>query len=142
MVSNRIKELQTTEIAPYLPYSLMCEVKDLGKTVITELYSVYTDGTCTFCDTVEGEKGFDYIKPILKPLSIFGDSDDLRKVHEFIGLGRWCDHYDRYFHAWFNDVASVQKLALQAPYEVFRYFLSEHYDVFKKKKKGLAVSVS
>ena len=131
-------ELQTKEIAPYLPYSLMCEVRDLGEMVIAELHSVYADGTCTFCDTVESEKGFDYIKPILKPLSIFGDSDDLRKVHEFIGLGGWCDHYDQ----WFDDAESVQKLVLQAPYIVFLYFLSEHYDVYGLIEKGLAVSIS
>ena len=135
-------ELQTKEIAPYLPYSLMCEVRDLGEMVIAELHSVYADGTCTFCDTVESEKGFDYIKPILKPLSIFGDSDDLRKVHEFIGLGGWCDHYDQYFDAWFDDAESVQKLVLQAPYIVFLYFLSEHYDVYGLIEKGLAVSIS
>jgi len=135
-------ELETKEIAPYLPYNLMCQVKDLGKTIKAELHSVYADGTCTFCDTVESEKGFDYVKPILKPLSIFGDSDDLRTVHEFIGLGGWCEHYDQYFDAWFDDAESIQKLVLQAPYEIFQYFLSEHYDVFDLLKKGLAVSVS
>ena len=134
-------ELQTKEIAPYLPYSLMCEVRDLGEMVIAELHSVYADGTCTFCDTVESEKGFDYIKPILKPLSIFGDSDDLRKVHEFIGLGGWCDHYDQYFDAWFDDAESVQKLVLQCPYEIMQFFLECHFDVFGLIDAGLATEL-
>lgn len=135
-------ELETKEIAAYLPYRLMCEVKDLGEVVIAELHAVYADGTCTFCDTVESEKGFDWVKPILKPLSTFGDSDDLRKAHEFIGLGKWCEHYDHYFDIWFDDAENIQKLVLHAPCDIFQYFLSEHYDVFDLIKKGLAVSGS
>jgi len=78
------------------------------------------------------------VKPLLRPLSQFGDSDDLRKVHEFIGIGKWCDAYDNYFHAWFDDLSNIDKLVLQAPYEIFRYFLANHYDVFGLIKAGLA----
>ncbi len=64
-------QLETKHLAPYLPYKLICQVKDLGKTTTAELHSIYADGTCTFCDTVESEKGFDYVKLILYPLSDF-----------------------------------------------------------------------
>lgn len=80
--------------------------------------------------------------PILRPISEFGDSDDLRKVHEFIGIGKWCEVYDHYFDVWFNDLANIDKLVLQAPYEIFTYFLANHYDVFGLIPKGLAVNVN
>ena len=78
-------------------------------------------------------------KMILQPLSNFGNSDDLRKVHEFIGLGKWCDAYDNYFKIWFDDLANIDKLILQAPYDIFKYFLANHYDVFGLIKKGHAI---
>lgn len=52
-----------------LPYGLKCQVTDLGKTQIAEMHAVYFNGTCSFCDTVESDKGFSSIKPILRPLS-------------------------------------------------------------------------
>jgi hypothetical protein len=131
-------ELQTKEITPYLPFKLKCQVKDLGKTIEAELHSVYADGTCTFCDTVESEKGFDWIKPILKPLSVF-ECDHIIQVKDHLGLGQWCDHYDQYFDAWFDDAESIQKLVLQCPYEIMQFFLECHFDVFGLIKKGLAV---
>jgi hypothetical protein len=82
------------------------------------------------------------IKPILHPLYNFGDSDDLRKVHEFIGLGKWCDAYDIYFNIWFDNVANVDKLILQAPYEIAQYFFKNHYDVFGLIPAGLAVDIN
>ena len=60
--------IETRHLAPYLPYNLMCKVKDEGKIVVAEMHSIYADGTCTFCNTVESEKGFDWIVPILRPL--------------------------------------------------------------------------
>lgn len=84
----------------------------------------------------------DIIKPILRPLSEFGDSDDTRKVHEFIGLGKWCDNYDDYFKAWFNDLGNIDKLILQAPQEIFNYFLANHFDVFGLIGQNLAIDIN
>ena len=110
-------ELELKHLAPYLPYELKVE----GQTHKDLFELGGMDGDVALPVGAGRVDLFD-IKPILKALSIFGDSDDLRKVHEFIGLGGWCEAYDHYFNAWFNDACSVDKLVLQAPYEVMQYF--------------------
>jgi len=107
------------------------------------VYKKYWVVTCGIFNI--GQKGFYKgvgIKPILRPLLEFGDSDDLRKILEFIGLGRWCEAYDTYFDAWFNDACNIDKLVLQAPYEVFQYFLANHYDVFGLISNNLAIDIN
>lgn len=140
--------LELKHLVPYLPYSLYTAMPRCGK---IEKYLIYGfkinqksyEPIIYIDDKEHGDYQSSYlkaIKPLLKPLSIFGDSDDLRKVHEFIGLGNWCDAYDDYFEIWFNDLANVDKLVLQAPQEIFDYFLANHYDVFGLIKKGLATT--
>jgi hypothetical protein len=131
-------ELELKYLAPYLPY----KIKGFSE-----------NGTMFYLDIISNMRGKgiesreinswinNRFRPILIPLSDFGNSDDTRKVHEFIGLGKWCDNYDDYFDAWFNDLSNVDKLILQAPFEVFTYFLFNHFDVFGLIEKGLAVSV-
>jgi len=134
-------ELTIQELSAYLPYGLKIKVIDT---------SFYKYDIMTLCDKgglsniglsyiIDNPKDF---KPILRPLSEFGDSDDLKKVHEFIGLGKWCEHYDFYFACWFNDLSNVDKLVLQAPYEVFQYFLANHYDVFGLISNNLAIDIN
>jgi hypothetical protein len=62
------EKITTKEIAAYLPYGLLCEVQDKGLTKIAKLLAVYTNGECVFEGTVESDKGFDSVKPILYPL--------------------------------------------------------------------------
>lgn len=132
-------DLQLKHIAPYYPYDLRCEylgllsgskkigiLKELSYNRVSFEHKMYWS--------------FSAFKPIFKPLSKFGDSDDLRKVHEFVGFGKWCDAYDEYFKAWLSDAANIDKLVLQAPYEVFIYFLANHYDVFSLIPQGLAIA--
>ena len=143
-------ELELKHLANYLPYELKVvhtNYIEFGKAVerVDTLKGLYED-CCTFSlgadwyfNTDENDCSF---KPILRQLSEFGDSDDLRKVHEFIGLGQWCEAYDHYFDAWFNDACSIDKLVLQAPYEVVQYFFVNHFDVFGLIAAGLAVDVN
>jgi hypothetical protein len=138
------------QLKHYLPYNLKCEILDYKSDYVGDQY-----------DTLKGyyllndkayfnfKSGRDYagknttqFKPILRPLSEFGDSDDTRKVHEFIGLGKWCDNYTEYFNTWFDDLANIDKLILQAPKEVFDYFLANHFDVFNLLKHGMAIDVN
>ena len=121
-------ELEIKHLAPYLPYNLK----------VSKLHTLSAGGGIGSIEHLLTTKSTNY-KPILRPISKFGDSDDLRKVHEFIGLGKWCEAYDDYFNAWFDDAGNVDKLVLQAPYEVFQFFLANHYDVFGLIPKGLAV---
>lgn len=134
---NKTMDLEIKYLAPYLPY----ELKVQGQThkYIFELGGL--DGEIALL-VGTGRVDFFDIKPILQPLSKFGDIDDLRKVHEFIGLGKWCEAYDQYFDAWFNDACSVDKLVLQCPYDVLQYFFSNHYDVFGLIELGLAIDIN
>lgn len=133
--------LTLSQICGYLPYELKFFVTDQGVTKIATLSGIYVNASCVFHDLVESEQGFESVIPILIPLSEFGDSDDTRKVHEFIGLGKWCDHYDEYFDIWFDDLSNIGKLISQAPQEIFNYFLANHYDVYSLIPSGDAMSI-
>lgn len=135
-------ELTLKHLAPYLPYKLKfldlkCEPHDnISVLESLNIYKMLSDNNGN-CDIL-----FKEIKPILRPLSEFGDSDDLRKVHEFIGLGNWCDMYDNYFNAWFDDACGIYTLVLQCPYEVLQYFLKNHYDIFGLIENKLAIDIN
>lgn len=62
-------ELELKHLAPYLPYKLKCQVTDKRKKKIATLGGLYNDGNCVFHDTIESEKGFKRIKPLLLPMS-------------------------------------------------------------------------
>lgn len=62
-------ELESKHLAPYLPYNLKCQVTDKRKKKIATLGGLYNDGNCVFHDTIESEKGFKRIKPLLLPTS-------------------------------------------------------------------------
>ncbi|QRE03476.1 hypothetical protein H0H26_11385 [Flavobacterium psychrophilum] len=126
-------KLELKHLAPYLPYKLNVQW------LRTEDNS-FQISEFNFCDAYWLFNRSN-LKPVLRPLSNFGDSDDTRKVHEFIGLGKWCEAYDDYFNAWFDDLANVDKLILQAPQEMFNYFLANHFDVFGLIKNDLAISI-
>ena len=64
-----METLKLHHIAPYLPYELKCQTVDRGEVVISELNAAYSDNSYTFMNIVESEKGFDDIKPLLKPMS-------------------------------------------------------------------------
>lgn len=140
-------ELEAKHLVPYLPYALKLQyiVKDkVEKTGYMRSISHNEDETHPTRVSIDynQEEHIWMFKPILRPLYEFGDSDDLRKVHEFIGLGGWCEAYDQYFDAWFNDACTVDKLVLQCPYKILEYFFSNHYDIFSLIEKGIAVDVN
>lgn len=62
-------ELELKHLDPYLPYNLKCQVTDKRKRKIATLGGLYNDGNCVFHDTIESEKGFKRIKPLLLPTS-------------------------------------------------------------------------
>ena len=65
-------KLKTEHLAPYLPYNLKCEVLNSGQEKeIGEMIAVYDDNSACFGNIIESEKGFEYIKPILKPMLDF-----------------------------------------------------------------------
>lgn len=134
-----MEKLTLKELSAYLPY---------------ETIGISRHGTLFILDTSSNMlgKGMEKrdihaflnndIKPILYPLDYFGNRDDLRLIHEFIGLGKWCQAYDDYFDIWFDDLANIDKLVLQAPYEIFQYFLANKFDVFNLINRGLAIPIT
>lgn len=85
-----------------------------------------------------GDIPLSVIKPILTPLSEF-EYEHIIQIKEHLGIGQWCDYYDQYFDAWFDDSQSVQKLVLQCPYEIMQFFLECHFDVFGLIDQNLAI---
>lgn len=124
--------LELNHLAPYLPYGL--KVKHASK-----LGNIKKEATLTMADYT-WLKNQKYLKPLLKPLSQF-EYDHIIQVKEHLGLGQWCDHYDQYFDAWFDDAESVHKLVLQCPYEIMQFFLECHFDVFGLINAGLATEL-
>ena len=76
-----------------------------------------------------------YLRPLdqfTNRLNLFG----LSIIKEHVN---WCDAYDEYFDIWMSGNKNIENLVLQAPYEIFTYFLKHHYDVFGRIKKGQAI---
>jgi hypothetical protein len=127
-------ELEVKHLAPYLPYGLKLQYVEREKVISTGIMqSISQNNSETHPTRVsinyQGEEHIWMYKPLLKPLSQF-EYDHIIQVKEYLGLGQWCDHYDQYFDAWFDDAESVQKLVLQCPYEIMQFFLECHFDVF------------
>ena len=139
-------ELEVKHLAPYLPYGLKLQYVEREKVISTGIMqSISQNNSETHPTRVsinyQGEEHIWMYRPLLKPLSQF-EYDHIIQVREHLGLGQWCDHYDQYFEAWFDDAESVQKLVLQCPYEIMQFFLECHFDVFGLIDDGLATELS
>ena len=64
-----MKEITLKEWSAYLPYGLICEVKDQGRIEIDTLFGVYDSKELLFHNIVEFYQGFESVKPILYDLS-------------------------------------------------------------------------
>ena len=64
-----MKEITLKEWSAYLPYGLICEVKDQGGIEIDTLFGVYDSKELLFHNIVEFYQGFESVKPILYDLS-------------------------------------------------------------------------
>lgn len=90
-------EPELKHLAPYLPYKLKCQVTDKRKKKIATLGGLYNDGNCVFHDTIESEKGFKRIKPLLFPMSsLYTEMEDgtvpiveLAKITGWLTIQDW-----------------------------------------------------
>ena len=64
-----MKEITLKEWSAYLPYGLICEVKDQGQIKTDTLSGVYDNKELVFHNIVESHQGFESVKPILYDLS-------------------------------------------------------------------------
>lgn len=138
-------ELEIKHLAPYLPYNLKCKWNKSNSFTLVGLQNgneSVNNELWTWKDGAKYLTGYLYeCKPILRPLSEFKD-EYIKEIKDFLGLGQWCEMYDDYFLAWFIDSFSIDKLVLQAPQEIFNYFLANHYDVFSLIPAGLAIDIN
>ena len=85
---------------------------------------------------VESEKGFEYIKPILKPL--FSDNFDYTIfLMDNFPEEKWADAYNDIM----NGVGFGVKIE-QIPYELHEFLFENHIDVFGLIEKGLAIDIN
>lgn len=116
-------KLELKHLAPYLPYGLVCELKDQGKTTRAKLSGAYIDNSYAFFDTVESEHGYDSIKPVLKPMK---DADEfLQKEYGVFAYN------------------GFSKFSLNnSPFGAVQVLLKHHFDVFGLIPKGLAIDMN
>jgi hypothetical protein len=97
----------------------------------SRLDAVYSDGTCCFHDLVESEKGFESVKPILKPIS-WAD-DYVRSEFNKFDHVQECDNeaIDLFCFEKLNTEDFLSELDLsKLPYDSIQWLLKNHYDVF------------
>jgi hypothetical protein len=134
-------KIELKHLAPYLPYELQL----YGASDIWVMHSLGIEEICIVnglhTQTLSFDDCLTDYSPLLKPLSEF-EYDHIVHIKEYLGIGQWCDQYDDFFDVWFDDAESVQKLVLQAPYEIMQFFLECHFDVFGLIPAGLATELS
>jgi len=133
--------LQAVFLAPYLPFKLKCQIKNGKQIKIDVLQAIYNNevkAECTFFNIVEAQQGFEFVKPILKPLG------DLTKD------GKTCDEINDFlepngleinnFLLLKNSLNAVA-ISWEEMQNVLNILYREHYDVFGLINKRLAVSI-
>jgi hypothetical protein len=129
-------KLELKHLAPYLPYGLKVLANQRQRTlhgISQDVAYLYYNGLKPYF--------FKEFKPILRPLSEF-TYDDIMQIREHLGIGQWCDYYDTYFDAWFDDACSIHKFVLQCPYDIMQFFLECKFDVFNLIPQGLAIDIN
>lgn len=128
-------KLKTKHLAPYLPYNLKCEVLNSGQEKeIGEMIAVYDDNSACFGNIIESEKGFEYIKPILKPMLDFETNKDIK---EYLNEG---------FITIDNNFINIEDMLTYKPecmpFGVVQLAFKHHFDIFGLIEKGLAIDVN
>ena len=127
-------KLELKHLAPYLPYDLICEVKDQGKTKHAKLSGAYIDNSYAFFDTVESEHGYDSIKPILKPMT-----DILKPINNDETNVTYASELKLYTNA---DKQYAITMTLGLSHEAINELFKWHFDVFGLIPEGLAIDIN
>jgi hypothetical protein len=115
IIKNKIMKLELKHLAPYLPYKLRIKRIDYEHKNLF-LLGIY------FYDVVHqlGRTPFDFIKPILRPLSELEEFSPA--IHNY--LIKNCENY----------VVRLQQID-------YIVLIENHFDVFGLIEKGLAISI-
>lgn len=141
--------LELKHLAPYLPYELNCQTVDKGEVVISKLNAAYSDNSYSFMNIVESEKGFEDIKPILRPLSDLTKDDKFSElINEELICGAWKFVHDD----WTTSIQTSNnqhtlliiqnEVAPECTVLFFNYMIENHYDVFGLIEQGLAIDIN
>ena len=134
--------LSAVHLAPYLPYKLKCLVTDKGKYKIGSLFAVYDNGEYSFYDTIESEKGFSEVKPILRPISdldwkikVEFDKYDNKRIYDEEIINLFCEE-----NGIDELLGNIELSSIR--YECVEYIFKNHYDFFGLIEKGLAIDTN
>lgn len=122
-------------LSAYLPHGAECNVD--GK--IATMNSVYSDGTCTFYDLVESDKGFESIRPILRHPDDMTESE-LSQLGKFLWNDQGLNNNIARENAtnWLKGYLKVS-ISPQWAINSLRYLHSIHVDTFGAIEAGWAV---
>lgn len=127
-----MKQLTIAHLAPYLPYGL--EVLD-DDNVLWKLQALYSNAEVAIVENDYNagcyEKGFEEIKPILKPLI------EIKKILEIM------DEFSEYSWNTFENTFFLEVQCLNwkdfVTYEIAELCFKHHLDLFNLIKGGLAI---
>lgn len=119
-----MKEITLKEWSAYLPYGLICEVKDQGRIEIDTLSGVYDNKELVFHNIVESHQGFESVKPILYDLSWL-TREITHEGETFIPLYK-LQKIDKAFVLTFIETFGYEELKV----EVFELLLEWRFNVF------------
>ena len=119
-----MKEITLKEWSAYLPYGLICEVKDQGRIEIDTLFGVYDSKELLFHNIVEFYQGFESVKPILYDLSWL-TREITHEGEMFIPLYK-LQKIDKAFVLTFIETFGYEELKV----EVFELLLEWRFNVF------------
>ena len=133
--------LQAVFLTPYLPFKLKCQIKNGKEIKIDILQAIYDNkvrAECTFFNIVEAQQGFEFVKPILKPLGdLTKDEKTCDEINEFLEPNGLEINNFLLLKNSLNAVA----ISWEEMQNVLNILYREHYDVFGLINKRLAVSV-
>ena len=119
-----MKEITLKEWGSYLPYGLICEVKDQGEIKTDTLSGIYDNKELVFHNIVESHQGFESVKPILYDLSWL-TREITHEGETFIPLYK-LQKKDKAFVLTFIETFGYEELKV----EVFELLLEWRFNVF------------
>lgn len=131
-------KLELKHLSAYLPFKLKCQIVDYySPDEISEavLNAVWSDGSCSFFCVIESKRGFESVKPILRPLSDFEKFDDIVNCMSSIEI------------EFLMSCIIIQKepkngIGAGLKYYTMLKMFEYHIDVFGLIEKGLAVQMT
>ena len=119
-----MREITLKEWSAYLPYGLICEVKDQGEIKTDTLSGIYDNKELVFHNIVESHQGFESVKPILYDLSWL-TREITHEGETFIPLYK-LQKIDKAFILTFIETFGYEELKV----EVFELLLEWRFNVF------------